>query len=326
MTPGPRPRRRALPWLRALASAAFLLAIVPAVDWSRAAATLSPGRVDWASATCFLALILACHGVLALRWRVVVRARGGGAESLGALFRILMIGRFVGNALPGQMAGDSVRAFAVARRTGNAANSVASVVVERAFGQVAYLLIGLAALAVGPPVDRRVVAATTALLGGAVLAAWLLLRDLPGSAIDRALGGLPRLRDALLAFSREARSMLLDRTLVGKLLGWSLVLQLLNLVAMYFCFRMFAAQVDPLALAVGMPLVNVLLLLPLAIGGIGQREAAFVVVFGMLGVPSEVALAASLALFLALLATSLLGGLFLATERLGPGGRELETR
>jgi len=64
-----------------------------------------------------------------------------------------------------------------------------------------------------------------------------------------------------------------------------------------------------------MPLISVFLVLPLSIAGIGQREAAFVVIFGTLGVSREIALAASVTIFLALLAISLVGGVFLATER-----------
>jgi uncharacterized membrane protein YbhN (UPF0104 family) len=63
------------------------------------------------------------------------------------------------------------------------------------------------------------------------------------------------------------------------------------------------------------PLLVLLMFVPVTPAGVGQREALFVELFGRVGVATDAALAASLALFVAGLGIAALGGLVLLVER-----------
>jgi uncharacterized membrane protein YbhN (UPF0104 family) len=59
-----------------------------------------------------------------------------------------------------------------------------------------------------------------------------------------------------------------------------------------------------------LPLANALQFFPLTIGGAGVREAAYVVLYGLAGVPKPKALAASLAVGALAYAVNALGGVW----------------
>jgi hypothetical protein len=81
-------------------------------------------------------------------------------------------------------------------------------------------------------------------------------------------------------------------------LGWSVATQTLGMTyAIVGCF-MLDAPGHEVALVAGLPVVHVLSMLPLTLGGHGLREALMAMVLGALGVPPDVCLAIA-ALYLA---------------------------
>jgi uncharacterized membrane protein YbhN (UPF0104 family) len=65
----------------------------------------------------------------------------------------------------------------------------------------------------------------------------------------------------------------------------------------------------PAAIAAVVPLVILVTHVPLAPGGIGQREAAFVYFYGLVGVSAALALSTSVLVFLISVSFSALGGI-----------------
>jgi uncharacterized membrane protein YbhN (UPF0104 family) len=68
------------------------------------------------------------------------------------------------------------------------------------------------------------------------------------------------------------------------------------------------------------PLLFLLMTLPISFGGIGVREAAFILLYGSFGVPSEIALLVSFCYLLATLLTYLFGAVLFLAGNVGTEG------
>jgi hypothetical protein len=73
-------------------------------------------------------------------------------------------------------------------------------------------------------------------------------------------------------------------------LAWSILYQAVGVVFVLVGARGLGAPGHTLAIIVGVPLVHVLSMLPISIGGLGLREGLFVAILGRLGVDGDVAL------------------------------------
>ena len=88
-----------------------------------------------------------------------------------------------------------------------------------------------------------------------------------------------------------------------------------------YCFFMSLGHEVPITVTLfAFSLIILVFMLPISFGGLGVREGAYIVLFGLFGVPREVALAASFLALAALLATISIGGLILLGSVVWPGG------
>lgn len=100
-----------------------------------------------------------------------------------------------------------------------------------------------------------------------------------------------------------------------------LILWAMSLAIAMQCLRVLSAYVGALALGIQVPVVTfgvlvliaiLVALLPISIGGIGVREAAFVILLGLAGVGEEAAFGLSVLIYVLGLVTILPGGLLWA--------------
>jgi uncharacterized membrane protein YbhN (UPF0104 family) len=98
-------------------------------------------------------------------------------------------------------------------------------------------------------------------------------------------------------------------------LALSVVAQLGTLFTTYALIAPLSPAATLWACARAVPAIVLITYIPLTPGGLGQREAAFQHFFGIVGVESEAAVAASLLFFGVFLASSLAGGAVLLWER-----------
>jgi glycosyltransferase 2 family protein len=94
----------------------------------------------------------------------------------------------------------------------------------------------------------------------------------------------------------------------------SICAQLFGLVLIWLILRDLGANVSFVDVVVVAPVVLILLVLPISVAGWGLREGLFVLGFGLLNVPEDVALAASIVYGLINLVASLIGGVFWIAE------------
>lgn len=250
----------------------------------------------------------------AVRWRTALSAYGAETRpTLVTAARLYFVAAFYNSYLPGAVAGDVVRAV-VTRASfehHGTTGALAVVLVERTLGLFA--LFALVLVGVGLSGDALGIEGSLrmwSIVGGTVsLAATLAL------PLGRRLAGiLPR---PLARIARRLPSVVRPRALVTAA-ALSLCTQGTLVIAGWLILR---------ALHPGTTLADALLivptavgtaLLPITIGGIGAREAAFVFLAGrVLGMASEDAVAASLLLWLSTLIIGAVGGVLLVIGRRG---------
>jgi hypothetical protein len=97
---------------------------------------------------------------------------------------------------------------------------------------------------------------------------------------------------------------------------YSAAIQFLVIMSVYVIAQGLSLDVDLFSVFVFVPLINIILLIPVSISGIGLREGAYAYFFGNVGLPMEKAVALSFLWFLSQVAASLPGlCLYIATHK-----------
>lgn len=249
---------------------------------------------------CSLFLYFLAHYINSLKWHLLLRQ-----YNLLKLFRLTLVAQYYSLLLPGQMAGEVVKAYRLGKGNTDAERVAASVLVDRLTGLIGLLLVGVAGLFwTEASVPQPLVWG----LGGTIVVGVAILY----SVQFRWLIGLINLLLRSLENSLPATAKLTgqSRLLLNE---WRKYLKrpatLLCSVALGVIFQLTAVWITQI-LAAGFNIflslsdwcwifatVSLALFLPVTIGGIGIREGAFLVLLGWLAVPAEQALALSLSLF-----------------------------
>lgn len=240
------------------------------------------------------------------KWQRLLRVRTR-PPSLLTLFRLNMVSAFYGTVLPGQVAGEAVKAFRVASGNRDRAVYVASIAVDRITGLIGLLVVGLVgAVATGAA------ASVTTLLGLATFAAivatlWLIRQRPVVTRPEPRPGRIHRLRHMVLQLATAIGEYRRHRAALGVagLLSMAFQLGLTTLVWMFA--RALDLEVTILEMAWVVAVVSLVQLLPITVASIGTREAAFIVLLGTLDVARPDALALSFLLLMSNLALAAVG-------------------
>ncbi len=294
-------------------SVVLIAAVLWQADLHRIGNALRDSSPSWFVAA--VAINIVATAIMALRWHLLLLARGRRDPGLWWLFETYSIALLLGQILPTAVGGDAVRAIDLARRTGARAEAVSSVVVDRVVGLAALgALAAGGALAGGTGIDR----ATAVALGCGVLAATLLaavaLFSLRVRPLLRRLAPLARkcrveaplrsLYHALHAYRGHPGALALVF-----LLG--VVAQGMRAISIYFLAQGMGLDLGFATLLVLCPVLFLVTVVPASLNGIGLREATFVVVLRGADVAREDAFALGLAFFAVGVLTGGLGGLAL---------------
>lgn len=275
-------------WVATFALVALVFRRVPLRDLGARLGSIALG--DWILLTVLVTLQVA---ISVVRWWRLLRAVGERIPYL-AVFGDLTVGILYNMLLPTSVGGDVVRAIRMRARTREAHHAWSTSIFERLAGLLAMGLGGATAAAYGLHGDSRLPPSVGIATLAASLAflAFFSLASVPFRIASRAIGKrLPA------AASRDVDGIAAD--LAGPLakpavrievLGWSLAYQGVAMVFVIAGARALGANGHETAILVGMPLVYVLGMIPVTIGGHGLREGLYVFVLGTLGMPEGAAL------------------------------------
>lgn len=215
-----------------------------------------------------------------------------------------MIGSFFNTILPGIVGGDAVKAYYLYRETGNPGISMASVFMDRYMGFVSIMLIALISL----PFGFAYIKGT----GLEYLFPGIILIFIAGSFVffKARIGERLRFLREFYNFFDAYRNFNNTANILLKTLFLSATIQLMNMVAVYIISRAMGIDVPFLSILLFIPFIVTVSMIPLSISGLGVREAAFVMLFGKVGIKPEAAITLSLLWFISVVIGSLPGLLF----------------
>jgi len=274
-------------------------------------ATANPWLVLAALALFELAIII--NG---LKWQVLLHAQGIRVP-FGALLQFLFTGFFFNNFLPANVGGDVIRGYGLARYTDRAAGAAVSVVVDRIVGLIGYMSTAFVAAVIvvnlnsGEDLQQLEWVAFVALLALLVGFATLLSRRV--RALMSRLFALRWLSPLAPLWNRISSAFDAYR-FQYRALAIAFGLGLLGIVCTAFVNWLLSQSMGGLmplpTIFLLNPLIALVLMLPISIGGIGVSQAAYPILYGLAGVPPSHALAVSLLMQAIVILGSLPGAFF----------------
>jgi glycosyltransferase 2 family protein len=293
------------------------------IDVSKTAHILAHAKVGY-----FLAAVAIMVGTvwpMTWRWQQLLHAKGID-ERLPWLVRAYFVSYTAGQVLPTSVGGDASRIYETSRRhPGKGGPVAASVLLERALGGAATLLLAAIgfALAVGHYnvgaylwVELAFIVATVVL--GFILFSRRLRRPLAWFVpLFRKL----RIERPIRAVYEGLHSYRHDSGLLLKVGGVTVVLQTIRVLSIWFAGKAVGVDLSPRPYYVMGPLLFLVMLVPFTINGLAVRESFFVSFLGNLHVGADAAFAAGFLFFVVTVALSLPGAVILAWEGLRGGAR-----
>jgi uncharacterized membrane protein YbhN (UPF0104 family) len=305
-------RRLALRTLQVAVSIGLLAYLVITIPMHDVFAALMRARLDWLASG--FALVGAMNLMAALQMRSILAAQGM-AFSMRQIASVNLVTNFYGLFLPSYLATGVIRWHHFSRPEGKRAQALAAMIFSRevelvttvGFGIVLYYLANAAA-----PAHSALLVLLLALTVS-VLMALFSVSAMPHAALRSALTrlGLPH---RLLQRVHTVSACMVDFGRHGRMhhlwfQALCIVRNVLGVVS-FICFaRALGIEVPAMDLGWIRAVLDLVLILPISLAGVGVRDTSLVTLLGHLGVASAAALAFSFVLLARTLLVALLGGL-----------------
>ena len=270
-----------------------------AVDWREVAEIAA--RADVLMLLAGVVMMLLLRLAAAMRWHVSLAVLGIDVSVID-LFKNILVSNSLGFLVPGGVGSDVMRAYQVYSEKQQLTKVVSTLVLERVLGILTLVATGTIGLAMLSEREFRelpfieIVALTFAGIAVAgLLACALFLSASLRERVVRLVGGLPRVRAKITEIFTEIEGI---GGAMVRATAISFAIQILRCVTFAVLFLAFSSEIEFSRLLVVVPVIFVLLLLPISVGGLGIREGALVVYSAFLGVPAEQALVVGLSFYL----------------------------
>jgi glycosyltransferase 2 family protein len=258
-----------------------------------------------------LALAFSLHGtgllLSALRWLTLLNIQKLQCSFKAAVL-LYWIGCFFNTVLPTGLGGDVVRSYLASKQNGKFVDTAMSVIVERVAGVAALMVvfgvgvIWLRFFSAESSMWNLFHVSSAALVGfGCVLSTRKPVWQIASARLQ--------LRDKFERIGHVLWTYRFDKRKLWPILLLSLLLQMNVIVYYYIIAAALELHLSFFHFCLFIPPILMLTMLPISVGGIGVREAAFLFFFARLGItPAEIVALSLWSYFLALVAN--LGGGF----------------
>lgn len=305
------------PLLRLVFSMALVVFVLTRVEVSRVVDSISgmrPGLLMVA-----LLIIVVERLLLAWKWRLLLGAKQVRVP-MWHMIKICYATGFAGSFLPSSLGVDVLRSYSLYRHGAVLGESVSSVVADRLLSMSAMLLLALVCMPLyldtlsGTPL-RWMVPVVIVVAGAGLVC-------IPSGQVMsvcvyplRCLGR--GLSDRVMRLHGSLRDYLARPETVAAVLGLSLGFQLLRVTGVYFIGWSLATPGFTFLLCLAfVPVIILLTMLPISVGGFGVREGAFVYLFAQVGTPVSDAFTLSVVVYLVGLISLLPGAVIFARQGL----------
>ena len=241
-----------------------------------------------------ISLYILAQLISTLRWKLLLP----GVLGIRKLFSLYMIGAFFNTILPGVIGGDAIKGFYLYQATGKGSLTFASIFMDRYLGFVMLMAICAIAFPFGYKYFQgsRIEWLLPIIVLSFIIASFLFFGLRLGERIKILAGSY----DYFYAYRNQ-------KGVIGKALLLSAFIQLSGILSVYILALGMGQHIPFLACLIFLPLVILFTTLPISISGLGVREGAFVLFFGLIGVKPGAATALSLIWFVTFVVGSLSG-------------------
>lgn len=229
---------------------------------------------------------------------------------LAELVRATFIALFYATVLPGQIAGDVVKAYRLGRTGTRTGHAEAATLIDRILAILAMFCIGAisAVSSASAPVALRIffVCGAAGILLGGLIVSGTFFRHV---VLERLLPpGTNRIRNFVRHFAIALHDCLRHPARMATALVLALLFHALCIVIQMLLGRALHLPLDWADWAVVYAGVTLLVLLPISVAGIGLRESGYVGMLALFGAGSAAALSLSFTMFALTLAGAVVGG------------------
>ncbi len=314
MSAGKSPKAIALLTAKVVVSVALFWGLFHRLQWASIGPTLSHADPVWVSSAALL--LLASHLLASYQWSKLLRAAGIELP-FWKVVAYYLVGMFFNNFLPANVGGDMARTLDASRSGSSRATALSTVLLDRIVGTVA--LGGIAVLTTLPAIDHFHLAAAYAGVVAFFLISVVMLRAVLEprvlAALERFLSriGLSRLSPMLDELAERMAAFRGQRRLLMEVMAVAVAVQVMRIGVHVLFARALGLHVDMAYFFLFVPLLAVIVSLPISLNGIGVREGAGMLLFGLVGLDRSAAFALQFGTYLVAVGVSCLGGLvFLA--------------
>jgi uncharacterized protein (TIRG00374 family) len=298
--------------IKVIISTSLISVLVWNVDWDGIYSAVS--GMDPTLALAAVLVLTIQYPLSAWKWQRSLQLHGV-EYPLGYLLRILCIAFFFNNFLPSAIGGDTYRAYRTFRQASRYAYPISAIIVERALGLGALILLGyisaiVLVVAGTLEYEKELIALTGATVIGALilLASW---RTGHAKRLTKSLLKIPKLEPVL----ESARAVKANRHHLPALIGMSLLFQLLAIVSIAFLFSALGLPGRFFESGFTASAAGVAGMIPLSINGIGIVEGSFAVAAVIASLPYSEAVVVALFIRAFGLASSVIFGILYALEQ-----------
>jgi glycosyltransferase 2 family protein len=251
--------------------------------------------------------------ITAERWRILLRTQNIGL-GIGTLSVTVLIGFFFSNFLPTTIGGDFYRIYDSSKRAGTTVEKAASVIlVERLSGVVSAATYAIIALFLGFTAigEQSVIIPIVIFFAISIIVGFFIINPSVlrlNRLVDR-VRFLQKIRERLKNIYDTLKTFKKFKLVLLLALFYSFALQFMVILNYYFAARSLGIGLGLVVYIFIVPVVAVIAMLPISIGGIGLRENSLVFILVAMGVINEKAALFSLIIFAMWIALGALGGI-----------------
>ena len=258
--------------------------------------------------------------ITAFRWQTLLKTQGIRLSVL-SLSSSVLVGQFFNNFLPTSIGGDVYRAYDVNKKSGfPMSSSISVLVVERLSGIIASGSFAAAALFLGFTAigGKSIVIPIIIFLALSIFIFFLILNpNILGlhklakkiRFLQKILDKLKNVYDTFLSFKNH-------KWILVQVIFYSLTLQFAVIINYWLASKSLGIPLNLEVFIFIVPVVSIISMLPISLGGIGVREGSLVFLMVSLGAQNAKAAMCSLLLFAMLLVMGIIGGLIYAIRPL----------
>ncbi len=296
--------------LKTIISISLLTFLLLNIEWDKVLENLR-------SANIFLLLIASLLNLterfeLTFKWNLLIRARNI-IVKFGRLFLINAIGSFLGIFLPSSLGTDVVRGYYLVKDNSEKTVSISSVFVDRVLGMFSLLTFGVVSVFfAGDLIDKFNIKSYVIVLFFVVVIAFYFFQKKEAVSFFQSLlkrikhkkivDNIISLHNSILEYKKHPKTLIFAFII-------TLLVQVTRVLTYYFIALAFNIHFPIVYFFLFVPLIMLVMMIPISIGGLGVKEGTFVAFFTLIGMSvNDAVIISFMNSFLDILNTLILGG------------------